>query len=422
MAATGSAALLLASNTIGASCLALPQVCQGPGLGPSMTLFLGAYGLNLLSGLAIARVAMDAHHHNHKVSLTQSHCRTHTTTPQEAASFRSLAAHQLGPNVGHAVSILSLLVNTCALVFDLSRMDEIVDMLHPLAPMTALPSSGMLLWTGLLVTAVVTQTNQRLSTLASLNMMVLMLSFGSFLLPALQQSWATGGVILPLDPGRVVTDGSQVTAMAQAAPVILMALVYQNIVPSIVKLLHYKETQVNTALTLGSAIPLGLYMAWCLVGSGGTMDAEPGSPVTLMRTVFFIVTVMGSSLGSIMSLSEELQPYVAEATSADADAATTTTPSDRYSPSSVLLAVSLPLAANLILGPDMDFTPALAVAGSVGSPLLYGVIPAMMLYAQQQSKSPWKRREPWGRPGMLVQGIPLVGILSTMVLFGQEAV
>jgi hypothetical protein len=107
-------------------------------------------------------------------------------------------------------------------------------------------------------------------------------------------------------------------------------------------------------------------------------------------------------------------------------------PNDHYSPISVLLAISLPLGANLCMGEGADFTPALALAGSVGSPLLYGAIPALMLLAQRQkvrmavpfttmANDAMDSKRPFTQRFKLESAWPLVGLVS-MACVGHEVI
>ncbi|GKY95958.1 hypothetical protein MPSEU_000556300 [Mayamaea pseudoterrestris] len=462
-----SASLLLASNTIGASCLALPQVCVGAGVGPSMMLFLGAYLLNWVSGLCIAYVAIQA----------QQECNDETIQEGDSSltvsSFRDLAQHELGATGATVVSLLSVLVNVCAFTYDVSRMGPLAK--HTIEsimlPMESVMSSTfsleslqpglMLTWTGLLAVLVATQTNQKLSVLASVNVAVLLIAFASVLVvPATGVTLDTGG---GLDAGGAMhahaafesmtqlSAAAETTAqlldttnsMWQAAPIILMAMVYQNIVPSIVKLLHYDWHKTVAAISIGSALPLVLYTSWCAKclmanGSESAMLSGGGGMAGLVLIIFSVVTVTGSSLGSIMSLSEEISPHLNKSTAADDDetrgngnvSPPEPTANDRYSASSVMLAVCVPLGANLIMGQGADFTPALALAGSVGSPLLYGVIPAMMLHAQHERHKQLTRTLDWNGSESksrdndqwpsIAKGLPLLGILSMAAVFGLE--
>jgi tyrosine-specific transport protein len=465
-----SAALLLASNTIGTSCLVLPEICRPIGLIPSFGLFAGAYGINLLSGLAIAKVTIQAQRQREEETRIEGQQSQISESSISISSFQDLAAHELGPMAAKVVSVLSMFVNACAFSFDASRMGGIAQdalsqlQLHLETNLSLYsPSSSelMLIWTGLLAMLVATLNNQRLSVLASLNVTLLMLSFGSVLVPALQhlpydtfsnmamtmmgQPEATSSFAAIANAADATTFQTETltASMIHAAPVILMAMVYQNIVPSIVKLLKYDWNRIVAAMTLGSLIPLMLYMAWCLVSLASDSQIGNGAGEgllllntnSLVLTVFSVVTVMGSSLGSIMSLSEEIQPYQSSATTTKGIKPKLT--NDRYSVPSVGLSICIPLAANLIIGEGADFTPALALAGSVGSPLLYGLIPVMMLYAQYQRQRQTMSSSIWNTESessnlmdkyhggdwstLLAKGLPLVGILS-LVVFGHELV
>ena len=398
--AVASASLLLASNTIGAGCLVLPQLVKESGFLPSLGVFLLAYGVNLVSGLSMAHVAIQDYHNHRNNDDSDTTTSTKNAPP---SSFQELAANRLGPSIATMVSLLSIFVNLCALSFGMSRVPSLfLESGGSVSSDAATATAAMtttLVWAAGLGGLVTTQSNQRLSQIASVAMAILVVSFGSLLLPGLANVHDPLATLLA--PGTAATTTSSIFT---AAPVILMAMVFQNIVPSIVKLLHYNWKDTVVAISLGSALPLVLYLAYCFatLGGGISMGGHDTTTTTTtscwVTTVFSVVTVFGSSLGSIMSLSEEVSSYLPTTTTTTTEATTTTTTTEEvetatstssmendttiithYSLPSVLLAMSLPLAANLILGDKVDFTPALAIAGSVGSPLLYGVIPAMMM-------------------------------------------
>jgi hypothetical protein len=54
-----STSLMITGKMIGADMLALPEFAAGPGMGVSTSLFVGAFIVNLLSGLLIAGVAIN---------------------------------------------------------------------------------------------------------------------------------------------------------------------------------------------------------------------------------------------------------------------------------------------------------------------------------------------------------------------------
>ena len=88
-------------------------------------------------------------------------------------------------------------------------------------------------------------------------------------------------------------------------------------------------------------------------------------------------------------------------------------------PAAALASVSVPLVAALVLGGEGGLTGALSVAGSFGSPVLYGVIPALMAWRQRQDQ-PLRQTQ---QTQYLVPSatLPLLAVLSTGFV-GQEMV
>jgi tyrosine-specific transport protein len=196
------------------------------------------------------------------------------------------------------------------------------------------------------------------------------------------------------------------SSLGQASPVIFMSMVYQNIVPSVVKLLDYDMKKIASALSLGSFLPLCLYLAWCVVGSSsGNVADLPAGP--LLLGAFTASTLVGSAIGTGMSLVEEVQSLRSTESSAavndngeepsDLDLVDSPpTPLPEWG--SVAVSFGLPLVAALALG-QSHVVEALEWAGSFGSPLLYGVLPAAMAFQQRQRRgerqlpltdAPWK--------------------------------
>jgi hypothetical protein len=178
------------------------------------------------------------------------------------------------------------------------------------------------------------------------------------------------------------------------------------------------------------------------LGSGG------GSSSTLW-TVFSIATLGASSLCTGLSMTEEVatfwpsssappstQPVHSPNASTQSSFQPVTTelptpplstlPSPGLSKSSAaLMAVSVPLAAALVFGDtEHGLTGALSLAGSFGSPILYGAIPALMAYRQRQALAPppSQPRPLSSPPQHLVSSsaLPVLGLLSTAFV-GQEA-
>ena len=58
------------------------------------------------------------------------------------------------------------------------------------------------------------------------------------------------------------------SAVLPAIPVMFVALVYHNIVPSICSTLQYDKAKITTTLTVGTLIPLIMFVVWIGVSLG----------------------------------------------------------------------------------------------------------------------------------------------------------
>jgi tyrosine-specific transport protein len=178
----------------------------------------------------------------------------------------------------------------------------------------------------------------------------------------------------------------------------------------VTKILNYDRLQTTAAITLGSFLPLCLYLAWCFACVGGGVDLHSvGGP---LMTIFSMTAVTGSSLGCAMSLSEEVSTFMGSSTDDESQES-----SDVLNAPSVAAAVGVPLIAAHLFAGGEDFTAALKIAGSYGSPLLYFCIPAIMAWTQRQKVQD-------ALPNLVPGGTAtLVGLgVASMGLMGQELV
>jgi tyrosine-specific transport protein len=224
-------------------------------------------------------------------------------------------------------------------------------------------------------------------------------SFAGLLLP---------GLALVTDPLAVLSGGPSAdmdvaSSVLHMTPVFVTTLVYQNIVPTVTRILGYNRFKVITAITLGSLIPLLIYLAWCVAVLGGGIETTGGS----LFTLFSMVTVAGSSIGALISLSEEVEILLQNPKK------------DTFSLPSVALPSIAALGACQLFADDISG--ALKVAGSYGSPLLYGVIPVAMAYLQQQRQQsqamgvspPRSPVMPGGLAGLGVLGLGATALVGT---------
>lgn len=407
-----SSALLITGNTIGAGCLVLPElVGAGPGLLGAGVIFVAAWAVNIVSAFVLAEVAI-----------------TQKENAGEAvpSSFQEFAQVNLGSRpAGLLVSGLSFFVNACVLSFDLSRAGLVGGQLTGLsAEAQGLFSTAVAM---ALVTAMSTLSIHKLSSISTVCVGMLFLSFGGLLIPGLAGVSDVVGTIL--QPGLAPEFGP---ALSECAPIILMSMVFQNIVPTVTKLHDYDRTKTAASIVLGSFLPLVMYLSWCLACLGGGIDTTTLGTSGSLMTVFSIATLGGSGLCGAVSLAEELETLQRPTTTTtngggDNIRLPITTAAPAFRVTSSLAAISLPLAAAVFLNNDGEgLTGALSLAGSFGSPLLYGAIPAVMAWRQQQQQQQGiaakSRQQP--RPTMDLApaaALPILGSLSVGYV-GQELV
>ena len=366
-----SAALLITGNTFGAGSLVLPQLVQQPGLAISSGVFLGAYVINLLSGLIIAEVAIQ---------------QKESSGDEVPSSFKELVEENLkSPTLATLVSVISFSVNALVFSFDMSRVGIVANQLTGGLIGATTMSLG---WGAALVTLLSTQTSQRISNIASVCVTVLFASFGSLLIPGLAHTnafaaWNAPG--LAAEP---------LGALGDLAPVILMAMIYQNIVPTITRMHNYDRTKTVLSMLLGSLIPLGMYLGWCFACLGGGIElGQVGLESGPLLAVFSLATLGGSSIGCGLSCASEIETFLdtkEQVTSVQGEDDDEDKSGDRvFQLPSSIATVALPLSLTLAVTTfgNGDLTPALSVAGGLGSPLLYGVLPVMMAWNQRQEKA-----------------------------------
>lgn len=371
-----SASLLVTGSTFGASSLVLPQLVQQPGLATSSGVFVGAYLMNLLSGVIIAEVA-----------IQQKEQGAGTEVP---SSFKELVEENLkSPTLAAVISVVSFCVNALVFSFDMSRVGLVANQLSS-GLMDA--STTSLLWGTSLVALLTTQSSQCISNIASVCCTVLFASFGSLLLPGLAHTDPSAAWN---NPGLAV---EPLSALGDLAPVILMAMIYQNIVPTITRLHNYDRTKTVTSMVIGSLIPLAMYLAWCVACLGGGIDLTQFgmSSDGPLLAVFSLATLAGSSIGCGLSCASELETFLNDKNDAHYQDSIVTDTKEMidnqdagFSLPATLATVGLPLSLTLAVTNfgNGDLTPALSVAGGLGSPFLYGVLPVWMAWNQRREQT-----------------------------------
>lgn len=352
-----STSFLITGNTVGAGMLILPELAAGPGMGISSSIFAGAFLINLVSGLLIAEVGINQHD---------------SSGNDVPSSFKDFAEVNLNSqSAATIISFISIFVNALVMAFNTVKVGDIgYDMVQGIIPSDAI-SMAWVLGSAALVGS---QTFTSLSTVTSFLVAGLFFSFAGLLLPGLTHMTADPITIL-------TTPGTETDVMASAgqlAPVILMSLVYQNIVPTVTKILNYDRNRTTIAISLGSFIPLVMYVAWAFAVNGGGVDTSVGLDGPLM-TIFSLTTIAGSSIGCVMSLAEEFETFLTDKPQEGKD---TEVKVDKFSVPAVMASIGCAWVTAQFFANDLN--DALKVAGSFGSPLLYGVLPVIMAFTQRK--------------------------------------
>ena len=395
-----SASLMVTGNTVGAGMLVLPELAAGPGMAISSSIFIGAFFINLISGLLISDVAIN------------QYSKSGSDVP---SSFKEFAEVSLNSSsAATMISGVSIFVNALVMAFNTVKVGDLGSAMLP----GSLPSEMISLTWALGSLALVGSLGlNALSGISSVMVTGLFVSFAGLLLPGLAHMTSDPMSVL-MAPG---TELGVLGSSLHLAPIILMSLVYQNIVPTITKMLGYDRTKTTAAISLGSFIPLLMYMAWsfAVVGGGIDMSAFGIGMDGLLMSAFSFATIGGSSLGCIMSLAEEFDTFLKnkpDGVKQDAlqiqeqDAAATTEVAevldDKFSFPAVAASVGISLLASQFFAHDLN--DALKVAGSFGSPLLYGILPVIM--AQRQKGQQDSAISPKQIPDF---GLGVLGLAST---------
>ncbi|CAJ1950748.1 unnamed protein product [Cylindrotheca closterium] len=379
-----SSSFLITGNTVGAGMLVLPELAEGPGMGISTTIFLVSFLINLVSGLIIAEVAIN------------QHANSGNDVP---SSFKDFAQVNLNSRLAATViSLISIFVNGLVMAFNTVKIGA----MGADAFQGALSSDTVsLIWVAGSAALIGTQSFSSLSRVASLLATGLFVSFAGILLPGLAHVTHDPFTLL-FTPG---ISSNSIASAGELAPVILMSLVYQNIVPTVTKLNDYDRTKNTMPIILGSIIPLLMYLAWTFAVLGGGINSSAGLEGPVI-SIFFLTTLAGSSIGCIMSLAEEVKSFLQPPGNNANDASTD---NDKFSFLSVAVSVCIAWIGAMYF--ENNLNDALRIAGAFGSPLLYGVLPVVMAFKSEQ-----RAQQELPVAALTTLGLASTGIMGNQIL------
>ena len=324
------------------------------------------YVLNLLSGLTISEVAIKQY---------EMGCDPPT-------SFKTFANVIIGEKFGSFVAALFIFINWCVVAFGLTRFGE---MIREQVTFSMNPVTISSIFCALLSALTITLPPEKISKISALCTSLLFFTFGAILIPGLS-SMQDPTITLGMTP---VSNENIATTFGSAAPVFLTALIYQNIVPTVVKLLSYDRASTVTALTVGSTIPSLMYLSYILATLGGGIDPSTVDPTIV--TAFATVSLTGGCIAAILSLAEEFTSVINDLTKSEIDQCVIEENTDVSAQNdsgasipSVILATTPPLVVGALYSHGSTFVDALKWAGTYGSPMVYGVLPPALAFLQRK--------------------------------------
>eukprot|EP00249_Psilotum_nudum_P016454 c25831_g1_i5 orf=723-1823(-) len=238
-----SAVLLIAGTTVGAGILAIPTVTQEAGfLASSLTCFL-CWLFMVCTGLLIAEVNVN----------------TMCELGSGGVSLVSMAMRTLGKNGVRVACVAYLFIHYALLVAYVARSGDILSNAVPIPywlSTTAFSGAmGGLCYFG----------SRKL--IGAINGTLVFGIIGSFSFLVLQ-SMSIGG----LDWSSL--SRANISAIPQSIPIIMLAFVYQNVVPVVCTSLEGDLPKIKSAVVLGTSIPLIMFVVWDAVILGSISEID----------------------------------------------------------------------------------------------------------------------------------------------------
>jgi tyrosine-specific transport protein len=412
-----SAAALVGGNMVGAGILALPAVTSTPGFVPSAVAMVGVWGYCLITGLLTAEVACSSGALDGRATVQGMAQATLGSTAGKLVGGAFIASNYLllmayiaqGSTVVDAIPALH--TDVCGSLFG-----DCVSSFHLMPLVFAAAAGSFSLWGP---AKLVENTNNAMVA-------VILAAFGGLV--------ALGA---PAVDSSTLLGHANALALPAVLPTLLCALTFHNVVPVVSSQLRGDMSKIRAALTVGTAVPLCMYLIWdavmlgqappsaaeiiagatasaaalagdavgsVLLDSGGSSSGggSSSSVMDALIAAFSFAALLTSFFGASQSLMKEMTAVAEQLSGASplAPTATTTTPVQTTTATTTVqtttsssgvkvaasLAVLVPPTAAAVLCPGAFYT-ALDLAGSFGDPLLYGAVPALMAWRMHSAQS-----------------------------------
>ncbi|MEL6780096.1 MAG: aromatic amino acid transport family protein [Cyanobacteria bacterium J06597_16] len=417
---------LIAGTTIGAGILALPAATLPAGFWPSSVVMIAVWLYMAASGLLIAEATIE----------TRRQLKTTTL------GFLATIEYQLGKVGAIAAGIVYIFIHYAMLVAYTARGGDILAAalqdinnalgLEPAGALATLPSftlpsfaepffampifsvpifsvplwSGHLLFSLLLGSLLFWSSEQFIGNVNSVLLTIVIAAFVGLVALTLPQ----------VNTGQLLHYQHWPSASI-AIPVMLVAFVYHNVIPVVATQLKGDKTKIRQSILLGSLIPLVMFLVWNAVilgsftstsiqlTSSAVMDPTVIDPTVVNPTVvdpierlrqgvdhpqlglaisvfseFAIATSFIGFAYGLLSVFSDLFTSLPSTMPTASDAAKAT---DAVSPkgarSLIYALIFLPPLALSLLSPTIFFD-AIDLSGALGTSILFGIIPAVMVW------------------------------------------
>lgn len=386
------AAALIAGTTVGAGVLALPAATAAAGFIPSSAAMIVAWVYMTMSGLLIAELTLN------RIG----------ETGRPGLGLLELYKSSLGKPWSILGSAAYFFLHYAMMVAYIAQGGAQVTGLLSLLGFDGIPGAGQLAFAAVCSLSLFAA---KPSLIESINN-VLVLGVAATFLGIMAIGAGTADFSALIDPVNQHPEN-----VVNCFPILFLALVHQNVVPTVVTQLEGDRSKIAKAVVGGTTIPLLMFLAWNAVVLGNVMGADLSSldPVSLLQSGATGGAVLGPLVSSFSSLA--LVTSVIGFTYGLVDALTDVfsinpqgSDFDKWKAPLFALVFGPPLALSLA-DPDI-FYRALDYGGSFGVSTLFLVLPPIMV---------WKER--YGNESKMLTTKPMVpfGKLSLVSMWKAAA-
>lgn len=385
---------LIAGTTVGAGILALPTVTVPAGVIPSSALLLGVWFYALMAALLIAEANINR--------MRQG---------QPGTGLIAMAEQALGKAGARVAGAAYLFLHYAMLVAYIGQGGQgLQAVLARVGGMAiALPDwVGPVLFTLLLGGLVYAGNTRLVERFNTVFVVILLAAFLGLL----------GLGMTALEPARLLVQNWG--ALRPAIAIMFVALFFHNIIPVVTTQLQGDVAKVRWALSLGSAIPLLMFLTWnaVILGNAALDAATPATAATFDPVQLLRQGAGGTELGVLVSVFSELAiatsfiGFVYGLLDLFKDL-WQLTPTDPVHRRTLFLLTLFPSLLIAMINPDL-FVLALDYSGSFAISILSGLLPAIICWKQRRDNS-INQRIPamlpggrWGLIGMMGVAIALI--------------